>query len=376
MNSTISIDYLIINLKGTLTEQKHGLNIYKGTILNPFTLVANEYGNKTFKNVYELYHNDLKIGVLQSDPRSNIIPSDLIQLQFENHLFYTQSLNDLQQLIVKFSDFFSCQFESINRIDIAKDTVRNDSFYKNIYNDLVTGVLKVKGREKNIQGYHVTKQGLTTFTGFSIGKRASSRFLRVYNKSLALSDPKNPKTYINDFFQKNLKTVENVWRFEYQLNSSFFTYLRKINMPITFELFHYDTLIQLIELAEKNHFELVENTGKKEANKEKPFVLNNWTVLRQSVNAVKSYAVSRIKKAFEVTINMQKRVVKGLLRQYYISQETIFLYTLSKVVNEYNLKTWFSSKLDFYFNEFKNKEKYKNHFDVLAFNHNINQLIY
>lgn len=372
----LTIDYLIINFKGSLDEQKHGAKIYSEDFTNPFSLVKHEYGNKTFSEVYDLIHENEKIGTIQANPRSNIIASDLIQFQFENHLFYTYTLNDLSQIVFCMQDYYAIHFEGINRVDIAKDECKPTGFYLDIFNKINTGELKIKGREKNVNSYFVTKQGNTEFNGFTIGKRNSSRFLRVYNKTKALQDPKTPKTYINEYFQKNGLNQQNpVWRFEYQLNASFFTYLRKLGKNITFELFSYDTLLQLIQLAEKNHFELVYNTGKKETNKEKIFVLNDWKTLRKTLNAVKEYAITKIKKAFEITINIQKRLCKSLLRQYYIYQETIYLYTLTKVLNEYKLKDWFFSKVDFYFNEFTNKEKIKNHFDYKTFSNNINVLL-
>jgi hypothetical protein len=374
---TLTIDYLIINLKGSLTEQKQGLNVYKNDILNPFVLTKHEYGNKTFSQVYDLIYQNEKIGVIQSVPRSNIIADDLIQLQFENHLFYTKSLSELSHFIFVLTDFFSVSFEGINRVDIAKDECKPTQYFNDLFTNITNGNFKIKGREKNIQAHYLTHNGITDFNGFSIGKRNSSRFLRVYNKTKALQVPTNPKPYINEYLKlNNLQTSDPVWRFEYQLNSSFFTYLRKLGQNITYQLFDFDTLIQLIQLAEKNHFELVYNTGKKETNKEKTFLLNNWDLLRKSLNSIKKHTISRIKKAFEITINIQKRLVKSLLRQYYLFQETIYLYTLSKIINEYNLKSWFETKKKFYFNEFDTKEKIKNHFDFETFEFNLNTLLY
>ena len=85
----LTIDYLIINFKGTLDEQTFGLKTYSEDYTNPLTLVKHEYGNKTFSEVYDLIHENEKIGTIQANPRSNIIATDLIQFQFENHLFYT-----------------------------------------------------------------------------------------------------------------------------------------------------------------------------------------------------------------------------------------------------------------------------------------------
>src|SRR5690606_9132211 len=154
-----------------------------------------------------------------------------------------------------------------------------------LYTDLITGEKLVKGREKNISAHHITKKGRGQFNGFTVGKRTASRFLRVYNKTVALQQPTQPKPYIVEWHKNNgLEALEgsDIWRFEYQLNSTFFTYLRKYGKNITFTAFEPQSLIELIELAEKNHFEIVENTGKSETNKEKTIVLHNWSDLYET----------------------------------------------------------------------------------------------
>ena len=199
---TLTIDYLILNLKGSLTEQKQGLEVYKNEFVNPFTLIKHEYGNKTFSEVYDLIHENEKIGIIQAVPRSNIIANDLIQFQYENHLFYTHTLQTLSQIIYCFSDYFAVTFEGINRVDIAKDECKPTQYFNDLFLNITTGNLKIKGREKNVQAYYLTHNGITDFNGFSIGKRNSSRFLRVYNKTKALQIPTNPKPYINQYFEK------------------------------------------------------------------------------------------------------------------------------------------------------------------------------
>ncbi|RWX00408.1 replication initiation factor domain-containing protein [Flavobacterium cerinum] len=371
------IDYLIINLKGSLTKER-GNSLYNLHKINPFTLNRHEHGNKIYTDVYDLFYNNEKIGLLNAVPRASIIDASLIQLQFENHLFYTKKLNDLGQIVYEFQYYFDLAFDGVNRLDIAIDKKENRIKYEQLYTDLMAGRKLVKGREKNIASYGVTKKGRGQFNGFTVGKRSSSRFLRVYNKTEALKDLKNPKTYINDYLEVNNMASSpglDVWRFEYQLNSTFFTYLRKCKKNITNQIFELETLIDLIELAEKNHFEIVENTGKTETNKEKLIVLHNWSLLRENLRGKYSSIVSRIKKIFEPSINAQKRLIKGLFRQYYVEQSLAFLYPLIKVLREYNLQDWFMEKYDFYKREFENKERLRHTFNQSFFVDTFNKLI-
>ena len=374
----LNIDFLILNYKGTLATPVKGSRHWEHDEPTPFSTVLHQYGNKTFKNVYDFYYKDLKIGLINSVPRSNIITPDLIQIQFENHLFYTMTHTDLRNIVFKINDYYDCYFDGINRLDIAIDKNDYNNKFENLYIDLIKGDKKIKGREKNVSAYMLTKNGVTQFNGFTIGKRSSSRFLRIYNKTNALMDTTNPKQYINDFFSNNGMTNElnnPIWRFEYQLNSTFFTYLRKYEKNITYNVFEMDTLLQLVQLAQKNHFDITENTNKKETNKEKIITVIDWQQLTKEVYKYGFYIVSRIVKNIEVSITIQKRLVKSLFRQYYIEQNLSFLFPMMKILNEYNLRQWFENKYNFYIAEFVNKEKYKNYFNENYFIKTYKQLL-
>lgn len=360
----LTIDYLILNFKGYLTENKRGL--YKEDVPNPFSTVLHQYGNKTFKDVYDLFFYDERIGLINSNPRSNIIDERLLQIQFENHLFYTYDLRELGELVFAITDYFDLTFDAINRLDIAHDKNDYNDNYVKLYLDLINGEKKIKGREKAVQAFMLTKNGSTEFNGFTIGKRTSSRLLRIYNKTKALLDPKTSKSYIYEYFQKNGltdSTTNPVWRFEYQLNAKFFTDLRERNQNITHQIFDLDFLLNLIQMAERNHFEIVYNTGKTETNKEQPYILNDWQQLAIKLKTVSRYVIEKIKKVFEPSITVQKRLIKSLFRQYYIEQNLAFLFPMTKIINEYNLKDWFYEKYQFYMMEFINREKIKNWFN-------------
>lgn len=359
----LTIDYLILNFKGSLRENKSSL--YKEDVPTPFSTVKHQYGNKTFADVYDLFFHDEKIAVINSVPRSSIIDSTLVQIQFENHLFYTYSLRELGDLVITICDYFDIRFEGINRLDIAHD--RNDlqNTYIQTYLDLIDSKKKLKGREKDVNAYMITNNGRTVFNGFTVGKRSSSRMLRIYNKTKQLQLPKYPKPYINDYFTKNsLVNTDNcpVWRYEYQLNSTFFTYLRERDQHVTYQIFDLDFLLQLIQMAEKNHFEIVQNTGKTETNKEKQSVLNDWDALAKHLKSKSRFTAKKITKAFEPSITIQKRLIKGLFRQYYINGQFTFIDALTTVVIQYSLQDWFYDKYQFYVMEFQSKEKLKGRF--------------
>jgi len=366
----LTIDFLILNFKGKLTEDKQGFRVYALDHVDRFELIAHQYGNKTFSEVYGLFWGSEKIGTVNAVPRSSIIASDLIQIQFENHLFYTKNFNDLGRMVNAIRDYFDLTFEGINRLDIALDKNDYNDKYQNLYIELIQGSKKIKGREKNVSAYMLTKNGSTEFNGFTIGKRSSSRFLRIYNKTKALLQPKQPKTYINEYFAKNglTDTANNpVWRFEYQLNSTFFTYLRDNGRNITHQIFELETLINLIELAERNHFEIVENTGKAETNKEKAYKLHSWQDLYDTLTKKAKNIIVKVTKVFEPSITVQKRLIKSLFRQYYIEQNLAFLYPMAKIINQYKLKDWFYEKYQFYMQEFQNREKIKDWFNETFF---------
>lgn len=375
----LTIDFLILNFKGTLTKKKNGLNTYSEDYPNPFSLVKHEYGNKTFKDMYDIFYYNNKIGLLNASPRGvvGVSSPDLIQFQFENHLFYTNTLRDLGQLVHELLDYFDIKFEGINRLDIAIDKKENSIKYRDLYFDLMSGRKLVKGREKTVSAYSKTKQGRANFGGFTIGERKSSRYLRVYNKTLDLSRDITQKQYITEWHNKNnLQSTPglDIWRFEYQLNSTFFTYLRKYKQNITYQIFDMDTLVDLLEMAQKNHFEIVESTGKTETNKEKQIVLHNWSLLRENLRGVYTAIVSKIRRVFEPTIVIQKRLIKGLFRNYYITQDVDFVYPMCKTVNHYKLRSWFEDKYQFYIREFRDKEKICGEFNEEYFIELFNQL--
>ncbi|MDD5151439.1 MAG: hypothetical protein PHC28_13355, partial [Flavobacterium sp.] len=95
-STLINIDYLIINLDGQVFgDFPESSN---------FHLLHYDFGTKIFSNRSDLYFKNEKIETLLSSPRSEILDNDFAQLQFENHLFYTISHQELKNLITVFCE--------------------------------------------------------------------------------------------------------------------------------------------------------------------------------------------------------------------------------------------------------------------------------
>ncbi len=382
---SLKMDFLIINLL-VHNPQQFDLMIQNNKTSN-FSFIKQEFGTKIFNNRYEVYLQNELIGTYLSDPRSkNILKADFSQFQFENHLFYTLHLKQLKQLTENLCSVLGAEFKSVNRLDVALDLENTNDFYQNVTQSILNNQLLVSGKDKKINTYYQTQQGKPQLTGFTIGSRSNSRYLRVYNKALELT--KKPKEYIlNSWSNANLEHSK-VWRFEYQLNNSFFRFLhKKTNYTIkndtattellTWGIFDERTLFSLLERATKNHFEIKYNTGKSEVNKEPSFVLLNFDYLKSKLGQFTAELI-KIKKAIEPSLLSVKRMLKSTFREYYSSNQTSISHILS--LNEsllnysndlFDLNYWFHSKIEFYLAEFKTKQKKNIQFDYSLFDEHL-----
>lgn len=380
--SLLSIDYLIINLKGNLS-QVEGTN-------SPFSFISAPYGTKTFANKFDVLLSGEKIGTLVNTPRSSIIPDDLNQLQFENHIFYSRTLSELKQIIHDLTDFYHVEFTAINRLDIAIDINDNDSYYRNLNTSLNNGSIRLSGRKKSFNQYNELVKGVCINNGFTLGQRSSSKMLRVYNKTLSLQVSEKP--HIIEHYKNNNFNINNVWRFEYQLNSSFFSNLKdfghdkdffdvkgeKLVLPfqdLTWSIFEYGALLELLNMAQTNFFILKENTGKKQINAEQtiPFIID-FDYLK-SVYSKHLPTFKRLKTTHVPNLTKRKRLAKSLFREYCANfQNVTYIVALNRLLLENNsfddkpLLVWFEQKMPFYLAEFKEVEKLQNKFDYQLYN--------
>ncbi|WP_140509960.1 hypothetical protein [Flavobacterium pectinovorum] len=337
-----------------------------------------EYGTKIFEIRADLYFENLKIGIYTAKPRSAIMSEDFAQLQFENNLFYTLSNDALRGIINAFCDETNYFFKSINRLDICLDKSDVNNSYRNLYGNVVSGNYLISGRPKNLQSYFETYKGKSILNGFQIGKRTSDKIIRCYNKTLSLQLTEKP--YINEYYQNNGLKNDNVWRFEYQLNSAFFRGLNEhskadinISQAMTWGVFDKANLYELLKIANKGFFELRENTGKSQVNKEKLITLFDFDYLQSQISKFNPI-IKRLKKVVLSSTTIKKRLAKSLFREYYSNNQDIsYIVALNLLLEDLDMTTenqllvWFQNKLHFYLHEFRTKEKIVNDFDFELF---------
>lgn len=377
-NELITIDYLIINLEGKLQKNQYQTSDYEN--INNFTFQLAERGTKMFASLYQVFYNDIRFGTLVCNPhKGSVMAEDFAQIQFDNALFYTFTLPELKSMFTNFIDSTGYSFKSVNRCDIAIDRMGGDN-YRQLASDILQGKILLAGRTKDFNTYNISQRGRVDTTGIQVGKRSASRMLRIYNKTLQMKSV--PKEYIEKWHEKNGFTGE-IWRFEYQLNAIFFrelfnvqdithkTYEQKKQVieKFTWGVFDIANIVELAELAERNHFELRQNTGKSQINKEKPIVLNAWDKIRSSVSAIVS-TLRKIPKIIERSTVIKKRLAKSLFREYYVNEQDItYCISLNKLLHDNSLVNWFHEKINYYLAEFREKEKIRNTFcEQLYFN--------
>ena len=379
----ISIDYLIINLKGDL-NQNSSINS------SNFELYKEPFATKIFSDKYIVKYQGESLGIMFASPRSSIISADLIQLQFENHIFYTKSLLEIRNIIDLFTDEYKLTFSAINRLDIAVDIQNSSAYFRKLTNNILNNKVLLSGRKKSFSTHNELVKGVCISNGFNLGSRTSAKFLRVYNKTLSLEIKE--KQYIIDYYKQNHFDASDVWRFEFQLNAQFFSDLKnyghdkdffqttgeKLVLPfedVTNAIFDYSALCNLLIMAKTNFFELRKNTGKSQINKEKKidFIID-FDYLLENISEYKPTFV-RLKSTYTPDMIKKKRLAKALFREYIANfQNVTYIVALNRLLDCRNpitnepLSKWFDEKMRFYLTEFRQLEKMKVKFDAGLFN--------
>jgi hypothetical protein len=359
-NYGLYLDYLVINLQG-IPNQK-----------STFTLDFEDYGTRVFHKRCTISDKTEKIATLLFEKRSDTIKiEDFAQIKLENHLFYTKTLTQIKGIIDKILKELDLKFYSFNRLDIALDYQNASDKMLKLYESIVNKKVLIGGKPKDFNQFNVygsTSKGEFRLEGMQIGSRKSGRFCRLYDKTLELE--KSNKTYISDSW-KNAKIKGNVWRFEYQLNSS---YLRSIESLSLETLFDSEYLMDLFHTAQNNHFILHFKKRRKEVNKMPVFNFFNWENIKNAVTRNKNKVLDilpKIKRTIKESLLGQKRLCKALLRSYCSSSQRIeYVLAMKVLIHEFKLESWFETKRPYYFEEFARASILKN-FDRCTYNEHI-----
>ena len=340
----LNIDYLILNLTGKpITDSQDGL-----------VIDVADYGTKVFEHRAALTYQNEAFGTMVFKPRSSVIDENLVQLQLENHLFYTSTPDQLKNKVKEVVDILGLDYAGINRLDIALDFSQEQHDIPNLLRGIFNGDFLISGREKDVNVYTKTKKGQIEFTGVQIGKRSSSRFCRIYNKSRELQTG-TLKPYISSHWD-NLGITGEIWRYEYQLSNKYLSEQEHLSLDV---LFSKNFIYNLLEKARSNHFEVKWNTGKSEINKELTYQFIDFDIVGKVVGLI-SGIIGKMKRTIKETFIGQQRMIKGLLRSYFSSNHEIrFLLPIRPMLEDFDLWDWYNRKFSIYIAEFRERERIK-----------------
>lgn len=335
----MSIDYLVLNLDGAPVLANDSDFIY-----NPA-----EYGTKNFAERGEIIFQGKKIGTFLHKPKG-VLKKSLSQFQLENYLFYTLTSLELLKLLRALLDQLGVLLKSVSRLDVCIDMSGKSQSIDRIIKKLFAQKYRLSGRTKNINFYTHTNEGALVYEGVSVGSRNSSRYMRLYDKTL--EQKKSIKTYIADAWKySGLKG--QIWRMEYQMSNRF---LRDIPNVTLENICDSSWLYELFKMCVKGHFEVRQNTGKTETNKERSVNWINFDKIQDCIQVI-ARTITRLKRNIKETLIGQQRMVKGLLRSYFSAhQNPDFLRPMNCILEDYDLVQWFRGRVDRYVNEFIDAE--------------------
>ncbi|OUS02887.1 hypothetical protein A9Q86_02230 [Flavobacteriales bacterium 33_180_T64] len=356
-NYALFMDYINVNFTGSPVFNFEGV---KATF--------EDYGTKVFDKRVTIDYKGQEFGTLVFSPRSAIIDEHLCQFKLSNHLFYTNSLSTIKNQLIELTELMGLTYKNINRLDIALDFNESNHNVTALLRNICNNDVLISGREKDVNIFSQTKKGKMTFQGVRIGARTSSRFLRIYNKTL--ESKKNLKTYILDAWSNMGITNDEtnpVWRYEYQLSNKFLSELEGITLD---SIFSNEGLFNLLKTANSNHFELKHNTEKAQVNQEQNFAFICWDSVANTLELV-SKTITKIKRVIKETLIGQQRMVKSLLRSYVSTGQRLeYILPMKIMLSDFGLWDWFSKKLPFYLNEFEKKQFIKS-FNRSQFNEDL-----
>ncbi len=361
-----SLDWLTLNFEKQVNEAYQGKNVEGNDLkiteteqYTKYVIEKQENGTNVFKNRYFVKHKNYKIMTILEKPISKAININLVQIQISNTELYKYEFLELAIRIETIIKSLGINYKGVSRIDLAIDFQATNELNK-LVNDLMTKKYLLAGKGKKFTPRFVTDDGVLNVETLEIGTRTNDRFARIYNKTIELNI--HPKEYIKN---KHLKNGLNgvIWRYEYQIKGSFTNNLNIKNMQIK-ELLNEKTLKDLFLIAEKNHFEIKQKTKKAELNKQPTVEFIDHKQL-----TTEEQTIYIIKNNFESSTVVEKRTLKALFREYYLSNQKNITYieNIKTIISRTDLSYFFNNKIEFYVKEFNDKLKRPYIFDYNLF---------
>lgn len=185
----VGIDWVQVATKSTINRSQ-------------FEFIDTGNRSRQFSRIEEIYYDGIKLGVIESEPYSNIIDSNLKILKIENSVLYLENpFEIIDELLLG----LNIKINNITRLDlyIDSDTVIDFEILK------ASSAIKYKG----FKAIYYNDDQIQTCM---IGKRSSGSQFVIYNKSKEIND--NNKLHLKEYKKNVFKNREFI-RYEVRLYS-------------------------------------------------------------------------------------------------------------------------------------------------------------
>lgn len=197
--------------------------------------------NTNFITCHKVIYKGIAVLDIFSNPINHTHKKGEMCVKVCNHILYQSGcLNDILDLM----GILNLRFERLSRIAIALDGRPNFKILGYLTRYLKTKTIQINNDILEITPFKFKKNELK-WEGFSIGKRRSQKFARVYNKSNELKS--NDKHYIIQYWEMNRidYSHNDVTRFELELG---YKHLKKYNLKDISDFFDAGFIAKLFQI--------------------------------------------------------------------------------------------------------------------------------
>jgi Replication initiation factor len=382
----VGVDWAELSLRGDLSYL-YKLNDIDTYEKKDFKISRNDTRTRHFNHCYNVYYRDILFGTMLCGPRGAVIPVELVQFKIDNQFFYKSLLPlKLSHTITLFLDAFELDFNNFTRLDIYIDfhKFNDDLTFSKFVELYASGQIETKGKISKWNPFYSKKGGKMRLTGFSMGSRSSEKYLRCYNKTEEIYE--SHKDYIKAFWELNgMDTNKDVYRFELQLSSKFFSSLKIfrdfedghgniLSEEALIKLFSLkpSTIIGLFDVGLRNYFDFFIQESRARNDDKIPFDVFDWHVILERIKSTLKSAPCRFVKQRirhkSFTWRQKMIVARNLFREYIFSkQETRWLNSLAKIIYEYNLFDRWNKRVEHYVKEFMQLSPFAYDYDKKLF---------
>jgi len=308
-------------------------------------LLRLEGGTRHYKYRHQLYYDGILIAQINSKPHENsLLDKTLCNIKIHNEALYNYGSDLLHDMFASL-EALRIKVNNFTRVDLFIDSPENQVFKipPSELSQSLGKTIKFFGRGLPVSEY---RNNDSQVMGWQAGKRTGSRMYRSYNKTLEIET--SGKQYISKIHDQ-LFQDQQVWRFEVQLNSTFF--IDRPNIEFL-DLFN-SNCIDIIRSACSRHFEFVTNTGKIRTDRECFVQFIDFDFIKPVWGKVAEY-VKRKLKPLVLRVRTNLITARNLFRYYIFSSQKDYkaLFDCLRVLDASNLRFQFEKRLERYVKEF------------------------